>query len=860
MKKLFLVDVSSLFFRAYYAIPPLTTAEGLPTNALYGFTTMCVRLLRESKPDYIAFCFDRPEPSFRVEMYEDYKANRTEMPDDLEQQIPYIKKIVELLGISALEMPGYEADDLIGTLAVAGEKAGLEVIIVSSDKDFAQLVTDKIQLFDTMKNKKFGPEGVFEKWGIHPKQMIDYLSMVGDSSDNIPGVRGVGPKGATKLLAEYKTLDGVYKNIDKIKGALQTKLIEGKKNAELAKKLVTIVTDLKLELAPKDLALRPLKKDQLKELFEKLEFTAMLRKLTGDETAAAAPTKAEKKSSPKASSKSSDKKTESVKVSAPPPNSSEVLTWSLSELQEKLPAYSELWSVHTERGFSFCVDGQSFQVNGEAESLGQILSEKKLQWKGFDLKTTWELLKIKDPEKPVWDNMLAAYVLKAGNTEDPEAVYKMLFDSKWPDLMSPSESLNLHMQMEVELRKRLEEKSGLSVLEKMELPLVPILYSMERRGILIDVDNLHKQSKTLEADIGKLEKDIYKMAGETFNIASPKQLAVVLFEKLKVPIGKKTKTGFSTGSDVLEKNAAEFPICSKIIDFRELSKLRSTYVDALPSLVNQEDGRLHTHFHQALTSTGRLSSSNPNLQNIPIRTERGRLVRQAFVPQKGHKIVSVDYSQIELRVLAEISGDPNMRRAFVEGKDVHAATAAEIFGVKLEDVNPDQRRMAKAVNFGIAYGQGAFGLAEQLGLSRQESKEIIENYFRKFKKVQDYMLETVQRANEVGYVETLFGRRRYLDELKSSNQMVRKFGERAAINAPMQGTASDLVKLAMIEVFESVSAPMLLQVHDELLFEIPENEIQEQVKEIKKIMEGVAKFSVPLVVNVAWGDNWDEAH
>lgn len=842
-----------MFFRAYYAIPPLTTEAGLPTNALYGFTSMCIRLLREEKPEYMAFCYDRPDQSFRSEMYEDYKANRTIMPDDLEPQIPYIHKLTDLLGIKGLDKKGYEADDLIGTFAKMAEKEDIEVVIVSGDKDFAQLISKKISMYDTMKNKTYDPKGVVEKWGIQPEQMIDYLAMVGDSSDNIPGVRGVGPKGAQKLLAEYKTLEGIYNNIDKIKGATQAKLIEGKESAYLAKDLVTIVTDLDLGMNVDDLKIQDKDIPGLKALFEELEFSAMLKKI---ESAATDPSN---KKPEKKAKKKTQKKTISVKVGANP-ESLNIETWTAQQLQDNIEPYSEFWGVQSEHGVCFSSDGAAFKIDAEDKQIGEILSAKDLAWKGFNLKGLWHDLGIQKPVTPAWDNMLASYVMLSKNSEKLETAYEAAFGEKLPELMGIDEILKVNIQMESSLKKELKKRNGLQVLEKMELPLVPILYDMEKRGVNVDTDELARQSKVLETDIAKLEKKIYKLTGEEFNIASPKQLGVVLFEKIGIPAGKKTKTGYSTGADVLEKNAKKYPVCQAIIDFRELSKLKSTYVDALPELVNKDDGRLHTYFHQALTATGRLSSTNPNLQNIPIRTERGRMVRKAFVAPEGKVMLSIDYSQIELRVLAEISGDPGLQKAFQAGHDVHAATASEVFGVKIQDVTPEQRRMAKAVNFGLAYGQGVYGLADTLDIERSEAKEIIENYFLKFKKVKDYMLDTVQVAKEQGYVETLFGRRRYLPELESSSSMMQKFGERAAINAPMQGTASDLVKLAMIEVFESVDLPMLLQVHDELLFECPVDEVDDQVEEISEIMEGVGQFSVPLKVNAATGANWDEAH
>jgi DNA polymerase I len=840
MKKLYLVDVSSMFFRAFYAIPPLRTSAGLPTNALYGFLAMCIKLLRENKPDYMAFCFDRKDPSFRVDLYSEYKANRSEMPEDLEPQIPYIREITEKLGIFAIDKEKFEADDVIGTLAMLGEKENLEVTIVSGDKDFAQLVNERIVLYDTMKNIRYDRAGVINKWGVEPEQIIDYLAIVGDTSDNIPGVHGVGPKGAQKLIAEFKTLDSIYKNLDKIKSeSVRNKFIESKKAAYLAKELLKIVTDVKLDVELSDLKMKPIQKDELKVLLDKLEFSAFMRKIFSENEPVPA---------------------EAVKVrSRAPVETLDKTQWTLDELKKNIKPYEDIWAVQNERGFCLGYDGKVIQVDAALEEIGKVLSTKNLSWRGFDIKSIWKTLQMTEVSTPKWDSMLAAYVIKAGAIDDFSKVYTQYTGKQISELASTEDLMACELELESVLAPKLEATKGMQVLNNYELPIVPILYEMEKRGIRIDKDHLKKQSKSLTHDIGALEKQIHNLAGESFNIASPKQLGAILFEKLKIPVVKKTKTGYSTDSDVLNKLAARHPICTSIIEYRELTKLKSTYVDALPELVDSE-GRLHTTFHQALTQTGRLSSTHPNLQNIPIRSERGREVRKAFIADKGHVFLSIDYSQIELRVLAEITGDPGLMDAFNKNIDIHTATASEIFNISIDEVTAEHRRMAKAVNFGIAYGQGVFGLAETLEISHDESKKIIEDYFRKFKRVKDYMLDTVNIAKEQGYVETIFGRRRYLDELKSSNSMVRKFGERAAINAPIQGAASDLMKKAMIDVFENVSIPILLQVHDELLFECPIEQVEEEAQAIKKIMEGVASFKVPLKVNVAWGANWDDAH
>lgn len=868
MKKLYLVDVSSMFFRAFYAIPPLRTSKGLPTNALYGFLAMSVKLLRESRPDYMVYCFDRKEPSFRHEMYDEYKANRTEMPDDLEPQIPYIRDLTEKLGIAVLDKASYEADDVIGTLALQAARKNIEVSIVSGDKDFAQLVNGNISLYDTMKNVRYDRQGVIEKWGVEPEQIIDYLAIVGDSSDNIPGVKGIGPKGAQKLLAEYKTLENIYEHLSEIKSeSIRNKLVESKENAFLAKKLVKIVTDVPLNFSLEDARLRPINKEELKNLLDDLEFSAFMRKLFAEPSpaepraagpqGAAAPQEGTSKKKKKSSDGDGAAATSPARLSG---GDFSRVQWTLSELKKRVQPYNEIWAVKNERGFCLGYDGQAIQVEASLSEIGEVLGPKMLGWRGFDVKSLWRDLSLQEAPTPKWDSMLAAYVVKAGSIEGFDKVYSQYLGRPIQELSAPEDLLQNEFELESVLREKLEETRGMTVLEEMELPLVPVLHSMETHGILIDKEMLSQQSQGLARDIQRLEKEIHKMAGESFNVASPKQLSVILFEKMKIPVVKKTKTGYSTDNDVLSKLAAKYPICHHIIEFRELSKLKSTYVDALPALIDPHDGRLHTHFYQAVTQTGRLSSANPNLQNIPVRTERGRAVRKAFIAEKGHVLLSIDYSQIELRILAEITGDPGLNEAFRKDLDIHAATASEIFDTPLDQVTADQRRMAKAVNFGIAYGQGVYGLAESLEISREESKKIIENYFNKFKKVKDYMLDTVQVAKKQGYVETLFGRRRYMDEFKSSSQMVQKFGERAAINAPIQGTASDLMKKAMIQVYENTQARLLLQVHDELLFECREDLVESEAQNIKSIMESVANFKVPLKANVAWGANWEDAH
>lgn len=839
MKKLFLVDASNMFFRAYFAIPPMNAKDGLPTNALYGFLNMSIKLLRDLKPDYLVYCFDRKEPTFRSELYPEYKANRSEMPEDLALQMEYIKKLPELLGIKCIEKIGLEADDVIGTLAemVAGEP--VDVIIVSGDKDFAQLVNSKVSLYDSMKDKYCAEEDVKAKWGVQPSQFKDYLALVGDSSDNIPGVRGVGPKTAEKLLKQYSDLDEVYKNIEVIKPeGLKKKLSENKEMAYLSKQLVTILTKEDLNINVEELNLQPIRKQELLELFDRLNFKSFEKKLFND-------------------SNDSRVKKSSTKIKS---INFVVNSHSLEELDKQIEPYSDIWIYSDSRGVSLVYNNdQIAELGPPTEELGQLLESKHLNWQGYDLKKIARELVLHDINCSC-DLMLAAYIVRSGKTLEFKELCEEYLSEQLPELPSIESVFQFLIELKPILDEKLKNQSGLDVYNKIELPLVPVLLDMELNGIKLNLQDLAEQSKVLEVELNKLEKQIYELTGQEFNISSPKQLSKVLFEDMGLPVIKKTKTGYSTNSDVLNKLAGEYPVCELILKYRESSKLKSTYVDSLPNLVNNKTGRIHSYFKQAVTATGRLSSQNPNLQNIPIRTEKGRMIRRAFIAPAGYKLLSLDYSQIELRILAHITEDPALCKAFENDLDIHSATASEVFNVPLKEVTSELRRKAKAVNFGIAYGQGAYGLSESLGISRSEAKEIIEKYFEKFKNVRAYMDSTIQQAREQGFVETIFGRRRYLDEFKSKNQMIVKFGERAAINAPIQGAASDLVKLAMIEVHQAIKSKILLQVHDELLLECHEDKVNSEALKVKKIMENIVVLKVPLKVNYASGDNWEDAH
>lgn len=850
MKKVYLVDVSSIFFRSFYAIRQLSNSKGMPTNAIYGFLTAITKLLKEHKPDSIAFCFDRPEDGFREEIYSEYKANRDEAPDDLVKQFPYLPIIADALSIACFDKLGFEADDIIGTLATRAKKNGSEVVIVSGDKDFAQLVEPGIKLFDPAKDQYMGIDEVKAKFGVEPKQIIDYLALIGDSSDNVPGVDGVGPKAAQKLLAEFATLENIFDHIDDIKNERLRELMRTQKDkALLSKKLVTIVRDVDLNYTDELIKVKPAKKELLVPLLQELEFKTLLQRLVGE-------TDVEKAISVQVAATTPAAAVAAVEIT-------KTTLTEISELEKTLNLKDHLWLESSSDGVALGTNKQIVKFQGNAQKLTDWLNEqvkeKELSISGFDTKTLAHSFDL-TPQyfaKVGQDAVLSAFCLGHGEDLDFKSLVNLHLEKQIPEIVGPDERLQLVMELCNKLDQGVAKINSQSVLSDIDYPLVPVLYRMEQEGVLIDSQFLNSYSKELKAQARDLEAEIFKQAGYEFNVGSPKQLGQVLFEKLKLPVVRKTKTGFSTDSEVLEKLKHQHPICEFILDWRELTKLNSTYVEALPQLVSEKTGRVHTRYNQAVAATGRLSSVHPNLQNIPIRTPRGQKIRDAFIAPAGKLILSADYSQVELRILAHMTDDKNLKAAFEKDLDIHSATASEVFGVKLNEVTKDQRRTAKAINFGIVYGMSEFGLSENLQIDRHQASEFIKKYFETYPQVKNYMSQIVQEGAEKGYVQTLFGRRRYYPGIKSSNRNIRQMAERAIINMPMQGTAADIIKKAMIKIDQELkNAKMIMQVHDELVFEVANEDAESLKFKVQQWMGETTKLSVPLKVDVDYGSHW----
>ncbi len=939
-KKLFLLDALALIYRAYYALirSPRITSKGRNTNAQFGFTTTLLDLLNKEKPTHLAVVFDTHAPTERHTDFEDYKANRQEAPEDLLAALPDIKRIIKGFNLPCLELDGFEADDIIGTLALEAADLGYDVYMVTPDKDYGQIVREHVFMYKppSFGNKEeiLGPQDICNKWGIkRVDQVIDMLGLMGDSADNIPGIPGVGEKTATKLLAEYDTLENVLANANSIKGALGEKIRNGKDLAIMSKKLATIITNVPLKFHAEDFRVKEKNKAALEEVFAELEFKTLGKRILGDDfnaydkqgpvdlfnnpltqpTKKAASAPAPAMTQPKAEENASHAlyNIQNTSHYYHLVNKREAI----QELIEKLMPQNEIcFDTETTNidanladlvGISFSWTKQeAYYVNVPAdrnealqvlEMFRKVFEKEQTLWIGQNIK--YDLIVLKwyghSLKGKLYDTMLAHYVIEPEGKRSMDMLsikylnyepvsIEALIGKKGKNQLSmrdvpleqikeyAAEDADITLQLKQALDPLLLKQEVSDVFYKVEDPLVPVLVDMEFEGVGVDVNFLNTYSKELETDIQLAEESVFKQAGLRFNLASPKQLGEVLFDKMKIDgSAKKTKTGqYATGEDVLQKLSHKHKIVEDILVYRELTKLKSTYVDALPQLINPKTGRLHTSFNQTVAVTGRLSSNNPNLQNIPIRTEKGKEIRKAFVCRgNDFVIVSADYSQIELRIIAAMSGDENMIQSFKDNKDIHTATAARVYNIDEKEVSSAMRRAAKAVNFGIIYGQSAFGLAENLGISRTEAKSIIDNYFVQYPSIKKYMDESINFAKEHGYVQTLMGRKRWLRDIHSANFTVRGFAERNAINMPIQGTAADMIKLAMIKVHhelqqQKLETRMVLQVHDELVFDVPLHELETANQIIKTHMETalILPNDVPVQVETSHGKNWLEAH
>ena len=885
--QLVLIDGSSYLFRAFHALPPLTTSKGQPTGAIKGVISMIRKLMSDFPDSHIACVFDAKGKSFRNDIYPDYKANRAAMPDDLRSQIAPIHEIIKLMGVPLLMVDGVEADDVIGTLADQASHAGMSVLISTGDKDMAQLVNDHVTLINTMNDAVFDSAGVVKKFGVRPDQIIDYLALVGDTSDNIPGVPKCGPKTAIKWLTQYQSLAGVIENADDVSGKVGDNLRASLLQLPMAYELATIKRDVSLENTVEDLKLLAPDNDGLLALFTELEFKPWIDDLA--------------------------KSDQLARVENP---ANYQLVTSLDELKRWFDTAQSPLALHIETtadhyvdtelvGLSFCYEAESaiyvplghnydgapaqLSVEQVLDQVRSLLAKKVII--GHDLKYAVSVLANYNLDlRPGFDTMLASYVLNSvGSRHDIDdlsmrnlgvrktqyeeiagkgAKQKHFNEIDIPDATPfAAEVADMAFRLAGVLQEKLKSETSLaSVFEEIEMPVLSILSRVERNGVLLDSDLLEQQSSELDKNMRELEQQAHGLAGESFNLGSPKQIQDIFFNKLELPILKKTPKGQpSTAEPVLQELALDYPLPKVILEYRSMSKLKSTYTDQLPKQVHQTTGRVHTSYRQAVAATGRLSSTDPNLQNIPIRTQEGRRVRKAFVAPKGFVLVAADYSQIELRIMAHLSNDVGLVSAFNQELDIHKATAAEVFGVDVEDVKDFQRRNAKAINFGLIYGMSAFGLSRQLNITRGDAEEYISLYFERYPGVRNYMDRIRVLAAEQGFVETIFGRRLYLPEINAKNFQRRQAAERTAINAPMQGSAADIIKCAMIAVDNwlvttGINARMIMQVHDELVFEVAEDSQEELVAAVSEHMEAAAELSIPLLVKTGVGKNWDDAH
>lgn len=890
-----------LIFRAYYAMikSPRYTTKGLNTSAILGFTNMFYELVKNEKPTHIAVAFDTGAPTFRHAEFEEYKANREATPDDIINAVPYIKRILEAFRVPIVEMDGYEADDVVGTLAKHAEIEGFDVYMMTSDKDYGQLVSPNIKMYKPGKMGQpaeiLGPEEICQKYGIkRPEQLIDILGLQGDSSDNIPGVPGIGPVSAKKLLANYDSIENMYAcgiNLDKEKQ--RQHLLEYKEQALLSKQLATIMIDVPITCDFEKMAYLGPDPAKLKAVFTELEFNALSQRIFRDlSLKSAAPAEVDLFSQPQETGEVGESVPERVKilpkvvcVESPdevPELQQPADAENIYSPYDGAPLYFD-WIRQEERiaGFAFALDAECCRyhfVESEHRHYQTLLrwiftSDHTVVM--HDSKSTYKYLKAFkiEPTVAIFDLQIAHYLIQPETKHELDRLVAGYLGCQLSgnvgELQTQAvERVSSFVQLYPLLRKELQDNSLITLFERVEMPLVPVLAEMERVGVKVDVPTLQQNSETMNTELRDIEKQIYDCAGMQFNIGSPKQLGEILFEKLRIiENAKLTKSKqYQTGEEVLLKLAHKHPIVPLILEWRKLNKLKSTYIDALPQLINPKTGRIHTTFTQTVTSTGRLSSVNPNLQNIPVRTERGRDIRKAFVPSDDdHVILAADYSQIELRIVAQVCGDERMIETFKSGEDIHAAMAAHIFGVPQDEVTKDMRRSAKTVNFGILYGISAFGLADRLQISQADARQLITDYYRSFPKITEYLNNTLEFAREHLYVETLLGRRRYIRDINAQNGLLRKAAERNAINAPIQGTAADLIKIAMVKVFKEMQerqlkSKMILQVHDELVFDACKEELETLSELVRRCMSGSMHLSVPLDVDVNVGSNWFEAH
>lgn len=867
--KIVLIDGHSILNRAFYGLPDLTNAEGLHTNAIYGFLTIMFKLLEEEKPEYLTVAFDVHAPTFRHKMYAEYKGTRKPMADELRQQVPVIKEVLHAMGVKTIECAGLEADDLIGTLSNRCENEGMEVTVISGDRDLLQLATEhvKIRIPKTKQGKTeiedYYAKDVEERYQVTPKEFIDLKALMGDTADNIPGVPSIGEKTATKIITQYHSIEEAHEHVDELKPPRASKaLSEHWDLAVLSKELATINVKADFPYELSEAKLGNLYTEEAYIFFQKLEFKNLLSRF--DVSAPA--------NKVEAGFKIITSKSEAEKVFVQAEEASTIGAVIFKDLENVLPLFADQAGLG---GIGLCFSKEeSYCIKVEKDITGEWLlkkladvAEKAETYAMFHLKESMEQVTIRN-QANCFDVSVAAYLLNPlKNNYTWEDVARehlgLMIDEKIDqDMKACYESYVNYASVEV-LRQKLRDTKMDTLFRDIEMPLVFTLFDMEQNGIRVEADALKQYGDQLAGKIAELEKEIYEEAGETFNINSPKQLGVVLFENMKLPGGRKTKTGYSTAADVLEKLAPEHPVVAKILEYRQYTKLKSTYADGLANYI-QDDGRIHGKFNQTITATGRISSTEPNLQNIPVRMELGRLIRKVFIPEEGYRFVDADYSQIELRVLAHCSGDEHLIQAYKEQSDIHRITASQVFHIPFDEVTPQQRRNAKAVNFGIVYGISSFGLSQDLSITRKEAAKYIDDYFATYPGIKTFLDHAVTHAKEEGYVVTLFGRRRPVPELSSSNFMQRSFGERVAMNSPIQGAAADIIKIAMIRVNQrlkdqKMKSRLVLQVHDELLIEAYEPELDEVQNILKEEMEHAAELKVPLEIDMHTGDNWYEA-